>query len=188
MKRTDQEREERRDAASDRELWQRCRTTDVPEDAATRFLDLAAFADGLLDPDETERVAAWLAEDPEAAADVNAARALGGDYPSSSGQIFAGPERIVSRACAIVPERVSARGRIIPLAAWPRRHLVQGLAQWGSIAAGVALAGWLGYAMGTDTSLALSQTHPASESLALPELFDPTATGFLRDLGEGLRT
>ncbi len=54
----------------DRRLWQRCRMMDADEDEAARFLDLAAFADGLLDIEERERVAALLAADPEAAADV----------------------------------------------------------------------------------------------------------------------
>jgi len=62
--------------AEDRRLWQRCRTMDAGEDEAARFLDLAAYADGLLDIEERERVAALLAGDPQAAADVRAAQAL----------------------------------------------------------------------------------------------------------------
>ena len=76
MMRTDEERKGRPDAASDRRLWQRCRVVDAPEDEAGRFLDLAAFADGLIDVDEQDRVAAWLAGDTDAAADVSAARAV----------------------------------------------------------------------------------------------------------------
>jgi hypothetical protein len=49
------------------------------------------------------------------------------------------------------------------------------------------LAGWLGFAMGSDTSLALSDHRRPSDTGLLPELFDP-GTGLLRDLGEGLRT
>jgi len=52
MMRTDEERKGRPDAASDRRLWQRCRVADAPVDEAGRFLDLAAFADGLIDVDE----------------------------------------------------------------------------------------------------------------------------------------
>ena len=59
---------------ADRRLWQRCRTIDADEDEAARFLDLAAYADGLLDIEERERVAALLAVDPQAAADVRAAQ------------------------------------------------------------------------------------------------------------------
>jgi hypothetical protein len=48
------------------------------------------------------------------------------------------------------------------------------------------LAGWLGFAMGSGTSLALSDNRPGEIGL-FQELFEP-ATGLLRDLGEGLRT
>ena len=45
---------------SDAALWRRSRTVDMSEDAAEteRYLDLAGFADGRLDPDDRERVAA----------------------------------------------------------------------------------------------------------------------------------
>src|SRR5712672_2440614 len=54
--------------AEDRRLWQRCRTMDAEEDETARFLDLASYADGLLDIEERERVAALLIVDPQAAA------------------------------------------------------------------------------------------------------------------------
>ncbi|HKS88068.1 MAG TPA: hypothetical protein VJR70_01390, partial [Stellaceae bacterium] len=57
-------------------LWRRSATIDTVPSETERFLDLAGYADGLLDPDERERVAAWLAQDAETAADVAAARAL----------------------------------------------------------------------------------------------------------------
>jgi anti-sigma factor RsiW len=180
MMRTEEERAGRSDAASDRRLWQRCRATDAPDDEAARFLDLAAFADDLLDADDRERVAAWLADDLEAAADVNATRALearNGD----AGEL----ERVIARACAIPPE-ADPGGRVVVLAHWRPRRLLQGVAQWGSLAAAIALAGWLGFAMGTDTSVALTAPQQ-SEAGFLPDLFDP-GPAFLRDLGEGLRT
>lgn len=182
MMRTEKEREQGPGRVSDRGLWQRSRITDAPGDETARFLDLAGFADGRLDADEQERVAAWIAEDPQAAADVQTARALG-----SAEHTSAGLERVVARACAIIPDADPVRGGVISLADWRSRRFVQGVARWGSIAAGIALAGWLGFAMGTDTSLALSQPAQSSETISLPELFDPSA-GFLRDLGEGLRT
>ena len=182
MMRTDEERDGRPSAASDRWLWQRCRTTDAPEDEAARFLDLAAFADGRLDVDERDRVVAWLADDPEASADLNTAQVLG-DRGGPSEEL----ERVIARACAISPEMRPAGGRVVVLAQWRARRLVHDLAQWGSIAAAVALASWLGFSMGSDTSLALTALQPPSETSFLPDLFDP-APAFLRDLGEGLRT
>jgi anti-sigma factor RsiW len=177
MMRTD---EERLDPAADHRLWQRCRDADAPEDQAARFLDLAAFADGLLDEEERDRVAALLAADPDAAEAVRAAQTLRGAVPMPPGI-----ERIVARACEMMPDATSTHGRVVALA--PRRHWVHGFAQWGSLAAALALASWLGFALGTGASLALSEPRQPSDAGFLPELFDP-ATGFLRDLGEGLRT
>ena len=182
MMRTDKQQEERPDPALDRRLWQRCLTTDAPEDDAARFLDLAAFADGLLDADERDRVAAWLAGDPQASADVSAARAVQeSDRPSAE------LERVIARACALSPGKGPTSDNVVVLAPWRRRRIVQGFAQWGSIAAAVALAGWLGFSMGSDTSLALTAPRQTGEASFLPELLDP-APAFLRDLGEGLPT
>ena len=101
-------------SAEDRRLWQRCRTIDAEDDEAARFLDLAAYADGLLDIEERERIAALLAADPQAAADMRAAQALAdAELPS------AGLERIVARASAIAPDTESVSGKVVPLA--PRR-------------------------------------------------------------------
>ena len=183
MMRTDEEREDRPDSLSDRRLWQRCRMIDAPEDEAARFLDLAAFADGRLDAEDQDRVAALLAVDPRAAADVRSARTLD-DTEEGSTDL----EPVIARACAIFPDADHSRGRVIALAPRrSRRPLVQSFAQWGSIAAAIAVAGWLGFAMGSDASLALSNPHQPSDAGFLPELFDP-ASSFLRDLGEGLRT
>jgi anti-sigma factor RsiW len=181
MMRTSQERGQHPDSVSDRLLWQQCRQIDVPEDEAARLLDLAAFADGLLDAEENERVAALLVADPDAVADVLAARSTTGlDHASAE------LERVVTRALAILPEAGSPGGRVIPFVPRLRRPLVQHVAQWGSIAAAIAVASWLGFSMGSDASLALSTPRQSSEA-SLPDLFDP-ASGFLRDLGEGLRT
>ena len=182
MMRSDEGPEQQPHPAADRRLWQRCRTMDASQDEAARLLDLAAFADGLLDIEERERVAAVLASNPEAAGDVWAARALAGGEWSS-----AGLERIIARAGAIAPDAAPSIGSVIPLAPQRSGRLVPVFAQWASLAAAIGLAGWLGFAMGSDASLALSGHRPPSDTGVLPELFDP-ATGFLRDLGEGLRT
>jgi anti-sigma factor RsiW len=177
-----EEPEKAPDSAEDRRLWQRCRAMDAVEDEAARFLDLAAYADRLLDVEERERVAAILAADPDAAADVLAARAL-----ADTDRSPAGLERIVARASAISPDTQPVNGKVVPLAPRRGRRLLQVSAQWGSLAAAIALAGWLGFSMGSNTSLALSDHRQSSATGLLPELFDP-GTGLLRDLGEDLRT
>jgi anti-sigma factor RsiW len=163
-------------------LWQRSCRTDAPEDETARFLDLAAFAEGRLETDDHDRVAAMLAVDPAAAGDVAAARALAGGITPSDGL-----DRIIARACAILPDNPVVQGEVLTFRL-PRQHrsLVHGLTRWGSLAAAIAMASWLGFAMGSDTSLALSQRGAASDASFLPELLDP-GTGFLRDLSEGLR-
>jgi anti-sigma factor RsiW len=184
MSQNDREWEVGPDRSSDRAFWQRCRVVDTPEDEAARFLDIAAFADGILDPDEYERVAALLADDPAAAADVAAARALARDVNEVEGEL----EPIVARACALLPGEPAAQSRVVPFAPYlQRRRIVHGLTQWGSLAAALAVASWLGFAMGSGASLALSQAPQSSEPSLWPELLDP-GPGFLRDLGEGLRT
>jgi anti-sigma factor RsiW len=155
---------------------------DAVEDEAARFLDLAAYADELLDSEEEERVSALLSADPDAAADVLAARAAAVAEPISSGL-----ERIVARASAITGGADFTSGEVIPFVQRRGRRLFPTLAQWGSLAAAVVLAGWLGFAMGSDASFAVSDYRQPSDAGLLPELFDP-ATGFLRDLGEGPRT
>src|SRR5260370_72592 len=93
----------RRDPAAglpDAALWRRSRTVDMPDDEAEaeRYLDLAGFADGRLDPDDRERVAEFLAGNPVAAGDVAAAHA-------PAGRQVAVPESAIARACALVEPR-----------------------------------------------------------------------------------
>jgi len=61
MSQNDTEREEGMNRSLGRALWQRSCRTDAPEDEAARLLDLAAFADGRLETDERDRVAAMVA-------------------------------------------------------------------------------------------------------------------------------
>src|SRR5436853_6445930 len=101
----------------DRALWQRSGMTDAAEDDAERILDLAGFADGLLDADDRERVAERLAGDPLAAGDVAAARALA----AQNDRLEPAPETVVARASTllagaerhpnVVPFRIVRRDR-----------------------------------------------------------------------------
>jgi len=149
--------------AVDRRLWQRCRTMDAAEDEAARFLDLAAYADGLLDIEDQERVAALLAADPDAAADVEAARVAATAEPISTGL-----ERIIARARSMSVGTGITSGKVIPLAQLLARRLFPPLAQWGSLAAAIALAGWLGFAMGSNASFALNDHRLQNDTGLLP--------------------
>ena len=187
MSRTNEEAGHSGEFERGRALWRRCQSADAPMDEAARFLDLAAFAEGLLDEEEHDRVAADLAADPVATADVAAALALSRGLaapPAETG-------RIIARASALVSEAPSEPGLVLPFHALPaHRRILQGLAQWGSLAAAIVVASWLGFAMGSGASLDLSQPRQQSQvgvDSLLPEVLDP-ATGFLRDLGEGQQT
>jgi hypothetical protein len=96
-------------------------------------------------------------------------------------------ERVIARACALLPDPNLVPGRVIPFVPRQAGPVVRVLAQWGSLAAAIALAGWLGFSMGSDTSLALTPPQQPGESSFLPDFFD-AAPGFLRDLGDSVQT
>ena len=170
---------------ADRELWRRSRDCDAPapseSGAAERFLDLAGFADGRLDEDDRERVAALAARDPALAADIAAAQAAADEAVSPASAA------IVARAAALVDAPARERGRVIPFPAWRRPQPgLRGVAAWASTAAALVVAGWLGFAMGSDASLAFSRIQ-SNDDPFLSEIFSPSA-GSQRDLTEGAQT
>lgn len=165
----------------DAALWRRSRVVEMIEDEAERYLDLAGYADGRLDPDDRERVAEQLAGDPVAAADVAAARAQA-EQPEPI------PEPAIARACALVDGGAAQRGTVIPFPPSRReRPRLLGMAGWGSLAAAMAVASWLGFTLGMDTSLSFTQGRQASEDGFLREFLNPS-TGFMRDLTEDPQT
>jgi anti-sigma factor RsiW len=173
-------REARMDIA-DRILWRRSRLIDAAEDECGGFLDLAAFAEEGLDPDDRERVAEWLQNHPDAAADIAAARALasGAAYRPMS-------EASVARACAIVggagPGR---RGSVVAFRGRTGRKFALGAAaQWGGLAAALVVTGWLGFTLGMDTSGMFARNGAEPDDAIAQELFG-SSPGFFRDLTGG---
>lgn len=168
---------------SDRALWQLSCVTDAAEDNAERMLDLAGFADGILDADDRERVADWLARDPIAAADVAAAGALG----AREGRLEAVPEPVVARARTLVAS-TEQRGTVVffPTGRHNRPTLYR-MASWGSLAAAMAVASWLGFTLGMDTSLSFASRSQTGDEGFFSEMVEPS-TGFMRELTEGNRT
>src|SRR5881392_558544 len=127
-------------------LWRTCRETEMPEDEAEQFLELATYAEDRLDEDDRERVAARIAVDPWLAADVVAARTVPAAQSTAS-------TRIIERACALRPENAPVRGQVIPFPQL-RREIANwnGFARWGSVAAALLVASWLGFSLGIDAS------------------------------------
>ena len=71
-----------------------------------------------------------------------------------------GLERIIEHAAALVGDAPEA-GRVIPFAPPAARRVVHDMAQWGGLAAAIAFASWLGFAMGSGASQSFSQPgHP----------------------------
>ena len=173
-------REARIDIA-DRILWQRSQKIDAPEDECARFLDIAAFAEGRLDPDERERVAEWLQNHPDVAGDIAAARVL-----ASGAASYAPSETIVTRACAIVGGAgPSRRGSVVAFRAKAsKRSVLTTVAQWGGLAAALVVAGWLGFTLGMDASGRLVRNGPEADDGVAQELFG-SSPGFFRDLTGG---
>ena len=167
--------------SADQLLWRRSCMVEAVEDECARFLDLAAFAEGRLDPDERERVAEWLRSRPDRIGDIEAARAL-----ASSAQPEALPETIAARACALVGAVPSRRGSVVafPVREGRRRGLAT-IAQWGSLAAAMVVAGWLGFTLGMDTSGMLARGGaPGADDGVAQDLFG-ASPAFFRDLTGG---
>ena len=167
--------------SNDRAVWQRSRDTEMTSDEAEHFLDLAGFADGRLDVEDHARIAELLTQDRAAAGDVAAARMLvASPLPQT-------PDNVFERAAVLV-DASSARGRVIPFAPrTPSAAGVERLARWGSLAAAIVMAAWLGFALGEDVSVALTRNGAPSDDGFLRELLEPSS-GFLRDLTEGAQT
>jgi ferric-dicitrate binding protein FerR (iron transport regulator) len=172
--------DEGRPPSPDRDLWRISRETDAPDNDGFRLLDFAAFADGTLDEDDRERVAAWLAADPDAMADIAAVHAL------VSSQADA-PAEIIARASAAHPGAIAGSAEIVRFPLFRRQAANwNGLAHWGSLAAALVVAGWLGFNLGTETWSGYSQIGQTRDE-ALRELLDPSA-GFMRDLTDAAQT
>ena len=161
---------------ADRELWRRSQETDAAPDEAEQLLDLAAFADNRLDDDdETARIAELVARDGDAAADVAAAQVL-------AGVTAAADEGVVSRAVALVGED---RSEALLIAFPARRSIVKpwyGAATWSGLAAAIAIAGWLGFDLGSGLSGGPLLGH-SPDDVSAGELLDP-APLMLRDFTE----
>ena len=168
---------------ADRILWQRSQSIDAVEDEGARYLDMAAFAEGRLDPDERERVAEWLRSRPEAAGDIAAARALASGLRRHSGICRKPPWRAPARWSAAAA--ASRPGSVIAFRARTgRRPVLASITQWSSLAAAMVVAGWLGFTLGMDASGMMAPDRPGSDDGVTQDLFG-SSPAFFRDLTGG---
>jgi hypothetical protein len=94
---------------------------------------------------------------------------------------------VIARAVALVPAAETATN-VVPFAR-PARPLLIGhpIMRWGSLAAALLLASWLGFALGSDASFALSQRARPGDEGYFSEWLDPTV-GTLTNLTDGLES
>ncbi|HEU0217165.1 MAG TPA: hypothetical protein VFQ90_10920 [Stellaceae bacterium] len=164
---------------SDRDVWRRSQQTDASRDEAEYLLDLAAFADNRLDPDEAARVEALIAQDAGAAGDVAATRVLAGTA------ISAADPAIITCAEALVGEgRPDAVLIAFPMAR-PASRPWYSAARWSGLAAAMVVAGWLGFDLGSGL-FASPVLGGSTVDLTANELFD-AAPLMVRDLTESSR-
>lgn len=165
--------------SSDKAIWQYCQTTDIEPDEAERLLDLAGFVDARLDPDEHDRVAAHLMADIEAAGDIAAARALAAAPQAPA------DEALIARAVALVAAPAETRGEVVPFRRLTRpARGVLFVARWGSLAAAIVMTSWLGFSLGSNTSVALSQIRQPTDESFIGDLVDPSG-GVLHSISDG---
>ena len=164
---------------SDRDVWRRSQQTDTSRDEAEYLMDLAAFADNRLDPDEAARVEAVIVGDADDAADIAATRMLAGTA------IAAADPAIIGRAEALVGEGRPDAVLIAFPAPRPATRPWYSAATWSGLAAAMVMAGWLGFDLGSGLS-----TSPvfggSTVDLTANELFD-AAPLMVRDLTESSR-
>lgn len=144
-------------------LWRRWRQAAAAQTAgaAPDELTLAAYAEDRLAPETAEAVEDWLASNPDAVADLLAARrALATPAPLAS-------EAIMTRAAALVgagAAQILTLSRPAAAPAWRRT------AAWGAMAASLLVASVAGFATADSTYATLSD----DSSLSLgQQLLDP---------------
>lgn len=151
----------------ERDLWRRWRA--LGEVASEPLaMDLAAYAERQLDESEAESVENWLALDPAAWRELEAARG------AARLENAAADPALIARACALVTDLAAlpADGSVVrlrrPAPAW-RSALA-----WSSIAASLIATSLVGFSMGSDAYRSLSGTQVTGEATADPLEASPT--------------
>lgn len=132
------------DRAGDAALWRRWRALAGAEaggGVAPDPLRLAAYAEGGLDEAACEAVERWLADHPEAIADVLAAREAGAMTATAA------PEPVVARAMALV---ATPEAQVVRLRPRLRAPLWRVAVAWSGLAASILATSLVGFAMGSD--------------------------------------
>jgi hypothetical protein len=148
----------------DRGLWRRWRARGGDAAPAPSALELAAYAERRLGESEAETVENWLAGNPAAWSEFEAARGAAQHENDRAG------EALIARACGLVADlgALPADGKVVPLRRPPPRPWRNALA-WSSIAASLIATSLVGFSMGSDAYRSLSRSQ-AGESAATDAL------------------
>jgi anti-sigma factor RsiW len=153
-------------------LWQRWRL-ETPVAASSVVPDplmLAAYADGRLDESQAETVEDWLADNPDALADLLAAQQAAQARPPSLAS-----EALIARAVSLVPTPPVNLVRLRPAVTFTRRW--RSAVMWSGLAASLVATSLIGFALGNDAYLNFADQPAAAES-AGHELLDPPLNPF----------
>jgi hypothetical protein len=143
-------------------LWRRWRqAADKAAGAGPDEMTLAAYTEDRLAPDMIEAVEEWLADNPDAVADVLAARrAVATPAPLASDAVLARATALVGPGAA----QILSLRRSSSMSSWRRT------AAWGAMAASIVVASFAGFATANSTYIALT----GGSSLTVgQELLDP---------------
>jgi nucleoid-associated protein YgaU len=172
-------------SAQERELWRRWKMTagdtrGWASDGSSRpdELTLAAFAEGRLTGPARAAVEAYLAADPDAADDVEAACRLAATSGAADDAALAAT---IARAASLVADPTAAGTADNVLAFRPARRPVSAwpvAVRWVALAASLALVGWLGFALGGDAYGSLAVLDRQSATGLGDEVLDPPSGFF----------
>jgi hypothetical protein len=149
------------DRTDEAALWQRWRSAAAHDRADAVEPDamlLAAYAEGRLTGGLAEAVEDWLAAHPEAIEDIRAAR------QAEDAPVPAADAAMLERAVALVQPGSAEILSLPPALRW------RVMASWGAMAASLLVASLVGFALGNDTYLNLSNSSAPALGL---ELIDP---------------
>jgi len=158
----------------ERDLWRRWRALGEVAPAPDS-IELAAYAERRLGEAEAESVENWLASDPAAWSELEAARS------AARLESAVADEALIARACALVADLAAlpADGSVVPLRR-PAPAWRSALA-WSSIAASLVATSLVGFSMGSDVYRSLSGTQIATDTATDPLEASPTLDLFFGD-------
>lgn len=146
-------------------LWRRWRSAAASSSAGAEIdaLTLAAYAEDRLLPETIGAVEEWLAANPDAVADVLAARR------AARQALPEAPAAVAARAAALVE---MGDAQVLSFRPQARMRSWRVAVRWGAMAASIVIVSFVGFALGNEAYVSLAGGAPLTFS---QELLDPPA-------------